>query len=39
MVRQNADYPEIAHVESSSRVPLAKSRQADQLVERSRIRH
>jgi transposase len=37
MLKQNVGYPEIAHIESSSRVPLAGSRQADGLVERSRI--
>jgi transposase len=38
MLRQNAGYPEIAQIESSSRVPLAGSRQAATLIERSRIR-
>jgi transposase len=38
MMRQNAAHPEIAHIESSSRVALAGSRQADELIERSRIR-
>jgi hypothetical protein len=39
MMRQNAGYPEIAHIESSSRVALAGSKQADELMEGSRIRH
>jgi transposase len=39
MLKQNVGYPEIAHIESSSRVPLAASRQAEGLVERSRIQH
>ena len=38
MLRQNAGYPEIAHIESSSTVPLAGVQQADELIERSRIR-
>ena len=38
MLRQNAGYPEIAQIESSSGVALAGSRQADELIERSRIR-
>jgi transposase len=39
MLRNNVGYPEIAHIESSSRVPLAGSRRAERLIERSRIRH
>jgi transposase len=39
MLKQNVGYPEIAHIESSSRVPLIGSGQIDGLVERSRIRH
>jgi transposase len=39
MMRQNVGYPEIAHIENSSRVPLAGSFQAAELIERSRIRH
>ena len=38
MLRRNVGYPEIAHIESSSRVPLAGVKQADELIERSRIR-
>ncbi|MBV8437562.1 MAG: hypothetical protein JOY95_08635 [Silvibacterium sp.] len=38
MLRQNVAYPEIAHIESSSRVPLAGSQQAEELIERSRLR-
>ena len=34
MLRQNVGYPEIAHIESSSRVPLAGSKQAEGLIER-----
>jgi len=39
MMRQNVGYPEIAHIESSSRVPLIGSAQIEGLVERSRIQH
>lgn len=39
MLRQNVGYPEIAHIESSSRVPLIGSGPIDGLVERSRTRH
>jgi transposase len=38
MLKQNVGYPEIAHIESSSRVPLVGSGQTDGLIERSRIR-
>lgn len=38
MMRTQAAYPEIAHIESRSRVPLAGENQADELIERSRIR-
>jgi len=38
MLRQNVGYPEIAHIESSSRVPLAGGQQAAMLIERSRTR-
>ena len=38
MLRQNVSYPEIAHTGSSSRVALAGVKQADGLIERSRIR-
>jgi len=37
MLRQNVAYPEIAHIESNSRVPLTGSRQVVKLSERSRI--
>jgi transposase len=37
MLRQNVGYPEIAHIESSPRVALAEAKQADELIERSRI--
>lgn len=37
MLRQNVGYPEIAHIESSSRVPLAGGNHAEGLIERSRI--
>lgn len=37
MMRTQVAYPEIAHIESSSRVPLAAKHQADELIERSRI--
>jgi transposase len=36
MLRQNVGYPEIAHIESSSRVPLAGQGHAEGLIERSR---
>lgn len=36
MLKQNVGYPEIARIESSSRVPLVGSRQTDELIERSR---
>jgi transposase len=39
MMRQNVGYPEIARIESSSRVPLIGNSQIDGLVERSRTRH
>lgn len=39
MLRQNTAYPEIARIESSSRVPLAGENQAAELYERSRIQH
>jgi transposase len=39
MLRQNVGYPEIALVESSSRVPLAGTEKAATLNERSRTRH
>lgn len=38
MLRQNISYPEIAHIESSSRVPLIGTKQVVTLNERSRIR-
>jgi transposase len=37
MLRQNVGYPEIAHIESSSRAALAGVKQAAELNERSRI--
>jgi transposase len=37
MLRQNVGYPEIAFIESSSRVPLAGKSHAEGLIERSRI--
>ena len=37
MLRQNVGYPEIAHIESSSRVPLAGENHAEELIGRSRI--
>ena len=37
MLRQNAGYPEIAPIESSSGVALAGNKQAVELIERSRI--
>ena len=37
MLRQNVGYPEIAHIESSPRVPLAGGNHADELNGRSRI--
>lgn len=39
MLRQNLGYPEIARIESSSRVPLTGSSQVVTLNERSRIQH
>lgn len=39
MLRQNVGYPEIARIESSSRVPLAGTKKAVTLNERSRIQH
>ncbi len=39
MLRQNVGYPEIARIESSSRVPLVGLRQTEELIERSRIQH
>ena len=39
MLRQNVGYPEIALIESSSRVPLIGSGQIEGLVERSRTQH
>jgi transposase len=39
MLRQNVGYPEIAHIESSPRVPLAGTKKAEGLVGRSRIQH
>jgi transposase len=36
MLRHNLSYPEIAHIESSSRVPLAVNKKAAELIERSR---
>lgn len=39
MLRQNVGYPEIARIESSSRVPLTGSSQVVTLNERSRIQH
>jgi len=36
MLRQNVGYPEIAHIESSPRVPLAGTNKAEGLVGRSR---
>ncbi len=38
MLRQNVGYPEIAHIESSPRVPLVGASQTDELIGRSRIR-
>jgi transposase len=38
MLKQNVGYPEIAHIESSSRVPLAGPMQTETLIERSRTR-
>jgi transposase len=37
MLRQNVGYPEIALIESSSRVPLVGASQTERLIERSRI--
>jgi len=37
MLRQNVGYPEIAHIESSPRVPLVGASQTEGLVGRSRI--
>ena len=39
MLRQNVGYPEIAHIESSPRVPLAGTNKAEGLVGRSRTPH
>ncbi len=39
MLRQNVGYPEIAHIESSPRVPLVGASQTDELNGRSRIQH
>jgi transposase len=39
MLRQHVGYPEIAQIESSSRVPLIGNSQIEGLVERSRTRH
>lgn len=39
MLKQNIGYPEIARIESSSRVPLIGSGQIEGLVERSRTQH
>jgi len=39
MLRQNVAYPEIARIESSSRVPLAGTNEAETLNERSRTPH
>jgi transposase len=39
MLKQNVGYPEIAHIESSSRVPLTGRCQVATLNERSRIQH
>jgi transposase len=39
MLKQNVGYPEIAHIESSPRVPLIGSGQVDGLIGRSRIQH
>ena len=39
MLRQNVGYPEIAHIESSSRVPLRGENHLAELNERSRIQH
>lgn len=39
MLKQNVGYPEIALIESSSRVPLAGTNKAAKLIERSRTRH
>jgi hypothetical protein len=38
MLRQNVGYPEIAHIESSPRVPLIGASRTAGLNERSRIR-
>jgi transposase len=38
MMRQQVGYPEIAHIEGRSRVPLAGAKHAETLIERSRIR-
>jgi transposase len=37
MLKQNIGYPEIAHIESSPRVPLARTEKAEGLIGRSRI--
>ena len=39
MMRQKVGYPEIAHIESSSGVPLTVTKEVVTLNERSRIRH
>jgi transposase len=39
MLKQNLGYPEIAFIESSPRVPLARTKKADGLVGRSRTQH
>ena len=39
MLQQNVGYPEIAHIESSPRVPLVSTPKAEGLVGRSRIQH
>lgn len=39
MLKQNVGYPEIAHIESSSGVPLAGNRHTATVIERSRIPH
>ena len=37
MLKQKVGYPEIAHIESSSRVPRVGASQTDELIGRSRI--
>ena len=39
MLKQNVGYPEIALIESSSRVPLSATNKAAKLIERSRTPH